>query len=67
MSDLSSQVYDAFCKVNECQPKKLWCTWHADKAWREELKKKIGNLDVEMDVYKRLRYILELTVLRTHG
>ena len=59
MSDIAPQFYEAFCTVNECQPKRLLCTWHVDKAWKEELRKKIGNLEIEAEVYKILRVVLE--------
>lgn len=47
--------------MGEPRPKKLVCTWHVDKAWRTELKKKIGETAVEAEVYKMLRMVLEQT------
>ena len=60
MSDLAPQYYNAFSKVNACSPKQLWCAWHVDKASREELNKKVKNHEVEVDAYKRLKYLGEM-------
>ena len=59
MSDLAPQYYDAFVAVNQCHPKQLFCTWHIDKAWRKELREKIGNIEIYNQVYKKLRIVLE--------
>ena len=59
MGDIAPQFYEAFCSANECTPKRLYCTWHVDKAWKEELRKKIGNLETEAEIYKMLRTVLE--------
>ena len=59
MSDIAPQFYEAFCTVNECQPKRLLCTWHVDIAWKEELRKKIGNIEIEAEVHKMMRVVLE--------
>ncbi|XP_065682353.1 uncharacterized protein LOC136095554 [Hydra vulgaris] len=61
MTDLAPQIYNAFCEVFSFQPKWLYCTWHVDKAWKEELKKKVRNLEIEAVVYKMLRTVLEET------
>ncbi|XP_065650281.1 uncharacterized protein LOC136078435 [Hydra vulgaris] len=61
MSDMASQYYEAFCDAYLCEPLKFWCTWHVDKAWREELHKKIHNLEMEADIYKRIRFLLQLS------
>ena len=59
MSDLALQYYTAFAVVNDCSPKRLLCTWHVDKAWKEELNKKVSDVAVQADVYKMLRVLLE--------
>ena len=62
MSDMAPQFFNAWVGVmGEPRPKKLVCTWHVDKAWRTELKKKIGETAVEAEVYKMLRMVLEQT------
>ena len=37
MAGLAPQAYDAFCIVMEWNALRLFCIWHVDKAWREEL------------------------------
>ena len=59
MSDIAPQFYEAFCTTNECQSKRLLCIWHVDKAWKEELRKKIGNVEIEVEIYKMMRVVLE--------
>ena len=61
MSDLASQYYNAFCTVNKCSPKWLFCTWHVDKAWKKELKEKIKSSAIEAELYLKLRTVLEIT------
>ena len=61
MSDIALQFYDAFCDVFECEPLQLFCTWHVDKTWKEQLKSKIRKFEVETEVYKQLRIVLEQT------
>ena len=61
MSDTATQFFEAFSLVNECTPKQFICTWHVDKAWKEELRQKIKNFEVQGIVYKSLRTILEQT------
>ena len=47
MSDIAPQFFNAWVAImGEPRPKKLVCTWHVDKAWRTELKKKIGETGV---------------------
>ena len=59
MTDIAPQFYNAWVAVNSgSRPQQLYCTWHVDKAWREELRKKVGNLDTESEIYKMLRTIL---------
>ena len=61
MSDTATQFFEAFSFVNECTPKQFICTWHVDKAWKEELRQKIKNFEIQGIVYKSLRTILEQT------
>ena len=49
----------------EHHPKKLVCTWHVDKAWRENLREKIKDATVEAEVYKMLWTVLEETSEKT--
>ena len=59
MSDIALQFYNAWVGINGGSPMRLLCTWHVDKAWREELRQKIGDVEVESQVYKMLRTVLE--------
>lgn len=59
MSDLAPQFYDAFCDVNNCDSSQLYCTWHVDKALRKEIKEKVKSTEIQQEVYKRVRIVLE--------
>ena len=60
MSNMAPQFYNAWVAVmGDPRPKKLVCTWHVNKAWKEELRKKIGDITIEADVYKLLRIVLQ--------
>lgn len=62
MSDMAPQFYNAWVSVmGDPRPAKLICTWHVDKAWKEELRKKAGDLSVEAELYKLLRIVLQQT------
>ena len=54
MTDIAPQFYDVFCAVFNCEPIQLYCTWHVDKALKEQLKSKIKNFAIEVEVYKQL-------------
>ena len=58
MSDDAEQYYTAWTSIFGGQPKKLLCTWHVDRAWRKALTK-ISNKQLQVDVYHKLRVILE--------
>ena len=65
MSDMAPQFYNAWvASMGEPRPKRLVCAWHVDKAWRAELKMKIGDTALEAEVYKMLRMVLEQTSTR---
>ena len=59
MADLAPQAYNAFCIVMEWGPLRLFCTWHVDKAWKEELRSKIKDDFLAAVVYQMLRLILQ--------
>ena len=61
MSDMAPQFYDAFCLVFGLQPRQLFCAWHVDKAFKDNMKKKIKDFEIEAQVYKQLRIVLEQT------
>ena len=52
ISDMAPQFFNAWVAVmRDPRPAKLLCTSHVDKAWREELRRKIGDITVEAEVY----------------
>ena len=55
MSDSATKFYNAFVAVNKTRPKYLVCSWHVEKNWRENLRAKIKDTDLQGDIYKRLR------------
>ena len=61
MSDTASQFYDAFALVNEVSPIQLICTWHVEKAWREELRQKVSSIEIQSEVYRYLGTVVEQT------
>lgn len=62
MSDMANQFYNTWLAVmGPKRPAKLLCTWHVDKAWKEELRKKVGDVSVEAEIYKMIRTCLEQT------
>ena len=62
MSDLADQYYSAWVATFNCSPppQKLLCTWHVDRAWRENLNK-ISDNNLKITVYHNLRVLLEET------
>ena len=54
MGDTASQFYDAFALVNEVSPIHIICTWHVDKASREELRQKVSSIGIQSEVYRYL-------------
>ena len=54
MSDMAPQFYNAWVAImGDPRPIKLICTWPVDKAWKEELRKKIVDISTEAEVYKK--------------
>ena len=58
MTDIAPQFCDTFFN---CKPIQLYCTWHVDKTFKEQLKSKIKNFAIEVVVYKQLWIVLEET------
>ena len=59
MSDTASQFYNAWIAIMGGSPTRLLCTWHVDRAWREELRAKVKDNMVAADIYKMLRTVLQ--------
>ena len=57
---MAPQFYNAWVAVmGNSRPRRLVGTWHVDKTWKEELRKKIGDITIEAEVYKMLRIVLQ--------
>ena len=63
MSNIAPQYYTAWVGVmnHVLCPQKLLCTWNVDKAINMELRKKIGYLSNEAEMYRLFRTVLEQT------
>ena len=64
MTDLAEQFYNAWVSTFGNKPRKLVCTWHVDRAWREKLKQ-LRNSELEATLYHNLRVLLEETDTKT--
>ena len=60
MSDLAEQFYNALVATFKNTPHMLVCTWHLDRAWRENLRQ-LKDSDLQAKVYHNLRVLLEET------
>ena len=60
MSDLAEQFYTAWVATFGNKPHKVVCTWHLDRAWRENLRQ-LKDSELEATVYHNLRVLLEET------
>ncbi|XP_065208546.1 uncharacterized protein LOC135837263 [Planococcus citri] len=58
MSDMADELYSGWCKVMGESKSRLYCTWHVDRAWQQNLTK-IKNTDKRPGAYKLLRTCLE--------
>ena len=60
MLDLAEQFYNAWAATFGNRSHKLVCTWHVDRAWRENLHQlKNNNNELKANVYHNLRVLLE--------
>ncbi|XP_072384456.1 uncharacterized protein [Diabrotica undecimpunctata] len=64
MSDLADSFYNAWIQVMTLPEHRLYCTWHLDRAWRNNLYK-ITTKEKQVLVYKQLRIILQETDVPT--
>ncbi|KAJ8971401.1 hypothetical protein NQ314_000725 [Rhamnusium bicolor] len=56
MSDITRVFYQAWSSVMGVVPFQLYCTWHIDCAWRNNLNK-IPNIEKRKEVYKTLKVL----------
>jgi len=61
MSDDDDSFYNAWKQIIGSVPNRLLCTWHIDRAWRNQLQRKILNVEKRALVYKSLRVLLQAT------
>lgn len=61
MSDDDDSFYNTWKQVIGSVPNRLLCTWHIDRAWRNQLQRKILNVEKRALVYKSLRVLLQAT------
>ena len=64
MTDDAEQYYKAWVAVFGLGPHKLLCTWHVDRAWRNEIKG-IKDKEIAALVYHNVRVLLEGTNIGT--
>lgn len=58
MNDIANRFYNTWVAVKGAKgPAKLLCTWHVDKVWKEELRKKVGDASAEAEIYKIIFYV----------
>ena len=60
---VAPQFYVVFKYINQCDPKWLWCTWHVDKAWKQEIRSITDPL-VQKEVYQSARTLLDADIQR---
>ena len=62
MSDDAQQYWNSWKEAyGENNTKKLLCTWHIDRAWRNALQEHIQGKESQAIVYNRLRVLLSET------
>lgn len=60
MSDMAESFYNGWLTIMNPVEKRLFCTWHVDRAWQNNLSK-IRDKETKGFVYKKLRVLLEET------
>ncbi|KAL1487943.1 hypothetical protein ABEB36_015326 [Hypothenemus hampei] len=58
MSDLANSFYNAWISIMGIPVKRLFCTWHIDRAWRKNLPL-IKGKENQVIIYKQLRVLLQ--------
>lgn len=59
MSDMAEQFFTAWKAVFKANStKKLICTWHVDRAWRNGVREHIASKVQQIEVYHQLRILL---------
>ena len=60
MSDIADQLYNAWATTIMHTPKRILCTWHVLRAWKNHLKT-IKDLDTEEKLYQILKVLMDET------
>src|SRR5262249_13409215 len=55
LTDDADVFYNAWFRVMGPPGHRLLCTWHVDQAWRKNLSKITGNMELKSTVYQTLR------------
>ncbi|KAF7271807.1 hypothetical protein GWI33_015353 [Rhynchophorus ferrugineus] len=57
---MADYYYDAWTAIMEKADSRLYCTWHVDRTWRENLSK-ISSKETQSIIYKQLRTMMQET------
>lgn len=67
MSDDAEQFFTSWCGVFGLGAKKLLCSWHVDRAWRNAIHEHVPDKQLKLEVYHMLRLLLlELSIEKFH-
>ncbi|BES87454.1 Zinc finger protein [Nesidiocoris tenuis] len=62
MSGMDDAFYNAWVEAMKVLPEnRLFCIWHIDKAWRNQLKAYVQTMEKSTEVYKIVRSLMEET------
>ncbi|XP_054287917.1 uncharacterized protein LOC129003643 [Macrosteles quadrilineatus] len=61
MSDMAESFYNGWVSVMNKPSKRLFCTWHVIKAWKQNIREKIRNKEKQEDVFIKVMTLLEET------
>ena len=51
MSDLANTFYNAWCSVFSTPDRRLYCTWHVDKAWSRKVLELASGKEQQTEIY----------------
>ncbi|ENN74032.1 hypothetical protein YQE_09373, partial [Dendroctonus ponderosae] len=60
MTDIVSTFYNAWCSAMSPVNQQLFCSWHIDRAWQQNLSK-ISNKEKRSEVYKVIKCLQQNT------
>ena len=58
MSDMAQQSYNAWKQVMGDSQHRLYCAWHVDKAFRENIQRRVKDGESRAQTYKMLRTLM---------